>query len=90
MKAVHCIISGNVQGVGYRQWVRQAAQHSGVTGWVKNRSDGSVEMVLSGDDGDVENTIREVRKGPPLSHVVDITINPYTRAETFSSFSVLQ
>jgi acylphosphatase len=90
MKTIRFFISGSVQGIGYRQWLKHQAEKVRITGWVKNRTDGSVEAVVSGDDQNVDALIRRARKGPPLTHVVDITIAPYTRKETFSSFSVLQ
>lgn len=90
MKTVRCIISGSVQGIGYRIWAKREASRLGLTGWVKNRDDGSVEAVVSGEDQDVDAFIKWARQGPPLAHVIDITTMPYTKKETLSSFSVLQ
>ena len=90
MKTVKLIISGSVQGIGYRAWVKREATHLGVTGWVKNRNDGTVEMVLSGNDQSIKTLIGRLWKGPMFAHVVDITIRPHTKKETLSSFSVLQ
>ncbi|MBN8945080.1 MAG: acylphosphatase [Rhizobiales bacterium] len=61
---VHLIISGRVQGVGYRQWLSRHAGARGLQGWVRNRSDRTVEAVLAGDEADVEATINEAMNGP--------------------------
>lgn len=90
MNTVRLIISGSVQGIGYRQWMKQEAQKLHMVGWVKNRTDGSVEAVVSGDDQNIDTLITVSRQGPPLSHVIDVAVIPYTSKETFSSFSVLQ
>lgn len=90
MNTVRLIISGSVQGIGYRQWMKHEAQKVHITGWVKNRTDGSVEAVVSGDDQNIDTLITVSRQGPLLSHVIDVTVVPYTKKETFSSFSVLQ
>jgi acylphosphatase len=47
---VHVTVTGFVQGVGYRAWVERQAQTLALSGWVRNRSDGSVEAVFAGDD----------------------------------------
>lgn len=90
MKTVRCIVSGSVQGIGYRAWAKREASRLGLTGWIKNRDDGAVEAVVSGDDQGVDAFIKRARQGPPLAHVVDITITSHSNKETFSSFSVLQ
>ena len=90
MKTVRCIVSGSVQGIGYRAWAKREARKLGVVGWIKNRDDGAVEAVVSGDDQDVDVFIKRARQGPLLAHVVDITITSHRNKETFSSFSVLQ
>ncbi|MGL4285215.1 MAG: acylphosphatase [Phreatobacter sp.] len=61
---IHLIVSGRVQGVGYRQWFSRHAQARGLEGWVRNRSDNTVEAVLSGDEASVEVTINEAMNGP--------------------------
>ena len=64
------VAEGAVQGVGYREFTRRAALRLGVSGWVRNRSDGAVEALLRGSQADVEALIAEMRKGP-RSAVVD-------------------
>src|ERR1700689_13318 len=60
----HLTIRGRVQGVGYRAWVEHRARAHGLEGWVRNRQDGSVEVVLAGPDQEVADFIDRCRRGP--------------------------
>lgn len=72
----HLIIHGRVQGVWYRAETRSAAMRiGGLTGWVRNRSDGTVEALVEGERGDVEALIQWCRQGPPMARVTDIDID---------------
>ena len=62
-------MSGRVQGVFFRDTVRNAAVREGVAGWVRNASDGTVEAVLEGDAAAVERVIALSREGPPAAEV---------------------
>jgi acylphosphatase len=72
MSAKRLIVSGRVQGVGYRDWLVDRAAALGVHGWVRNRADGSVEALISGDTAAVEELARLCRRGPRLAHVSSI------------------
>jgi acylphosphatase len=63
------VVSGRVQGVFFRDTVRNAAEREGVAGWVRNTSDGTVEAVLEGDAAAVERVIALSREGPPGAEV---------------------
>jgi len=65
-------ISGRVQGVGYRDWMVYKAQQLGVSGWVRNRADGSVEALVAGDAAAVEEVCRLCRRGPRLAEISSI------------------
>lgn len=65
----HVIIRGRVQGVGYRAWTEVAALGRGIEGWVRNRRDGTVEAMFSGEDVDVAAMIAQCRRGPPGARV---------------------
>ena len=72
MNAKRLIISGRVQGVGYREWLVEKAQALGISGWVRNRLDGSVEALVAGDTAAVEELLRLCRRGPRMARVVSI------------------
>ena len=69
-------ITGRVQGVGYRDWAMAAAQRLGLSGWVRNRADGSLEALLVGEETAVGRMIDACRRGPALARVDDVDIEP--------------
>ncbi|MDI1288264.1 MAG: acylphosphatase [Reyranella sp.] len=69
-------ITGRVQGVGYRDWVVTTGQRLGLSGWVRNRSDGSVEALIAGDETAVGTMIEACRRGPVLARVDAVDIEP--------------
>jgi len=72
MNCKRLVISGRVQGVGFRPWMVEKARALGVSGWVRNRIDGSVEALVAGDVAAVEELSRLCRRGPPMAQVVSI------------------
>lgn len=74
MRRVHVIVSGDVQGVGYRYTLRMVARDAGVSGWVRNRRDGSVEAELEGSRGQVDEVLAWMAGGPPGSRVDAATV----------------
>jgi acylphosphatase len=84
MRRVNVIVHGVVQGVGFRYAMREAAEREGVTGWVRNRSDGSVEAELQGDPAAVDAVLAWAAEGPPGSRVggSQVTDSPPTDGET--------
>ena len=72
------IVRGKVQGVGYRKWLKSAAMKKAVDGWVRNRSDGAVEAILSGNASHIAELIEECREGPKRSHVEQVSIKQTT------------
>ena len=64
MIAKRVVLQGRVQGVGYRDWMTRMARGLGVSGWVRNRPDGSVEALVCGDAATVEELLRRCRAGP--------------------------
>jgi acylphosphatase len=69
MATQRIMVSGRVQGVGYRDWVVRTAQRTGLTGWVRNVRDGRVEILASGDDDIVAKLVEGCREGSPLARV---------------------
>ena len=76
-KTLRVIISGRVQGVGFRYWVRSAARDLGVDGWVRNRRDGRVEAVYSGTPAAVDRMLDASRQGPGHASVDGIQQYPW-------------
>ena len=73
-RTVHAAITGRVQGVGYRAWTAGEAKARGLAGWVRNRPDGSVEAVFSGEASGVSDMVELCRRGPRLARVVDVVV----------------
>jgi acylphosphatase len=69
-------MTGNVQGVGYRLWATRTAASLGLRGWVRNRTDGSVEALVTGIPEAVAPMIEASRKGPLGAQVRDVTVTP--------------
>ena len=80
-------ILGRVQGVGYRFYAQKKARELGLTGWVRNRRDGSVEALLQGDAAAVETMTAWCRRGPPSAVVAEVRIAD--GSGEFSSFETL-
>ena len=68
------IVTGRVQGVGFRHFISRCAQELNVTGWVRNRRDGSVEALFSGPTAVVDDMVAACRHGPPAARVTDVTV----------------
>lgn len=86
---VELSIEGRVQGVGFRHFtVTTARDLEGVTGWVKNESDGSVTLVAEGPRQQLDQLLEAVRKGPRRARVENIEQSIKDPEGTFSSFEV--
>lgn len=72
MMAKRLILSGRVQGIGFRDWMVTRARRLGLAGWVRNRRDGTLEALVAGDAPAVEELLRACRRGPPLADVTDV------------------
>jgi acylphosphatase len=72
LRTVRVTIKGTVQGVGFRYWTEAVATELGLTGWVRNRADGSVEAVFSGSPEAVDEMLERCRNGPPSAQVDDV------------------
>ena len=87
----HIFISGFVQGVGFRQFVKRNAIKLGLTGWVKNLSDNRVEAVFVGAKEQIEKIISICEKGPFLSEVKDVEViwEKDKPEETYKTFEII-
>ena len=82
MRTLHLHIYGRVQGVWFRESMRQEAVRLGITGWVQNRAEGSVEAVIAGDEAAVSTMLDWCHTGPPKARVEKVE-----HAATVGSFS---
>ncbi len=80
---VHGYVSGRVQGVWFRGFVREQAQRFQLHGWAKNLPDGRVEVFLCGERDQLDQAVEQLHTGPPLSRVdrVEIRIGDYDSSE---------
>jgi acylphosphatase len=73
--AMRLIISGHVHGVGFRYSLAEEAGRLGVTGWVRNRRNGTVEAVLDGEPAAVDAALAWARRGPPAARVTGVQVD---------------
>ncbi len=89
MSCLQLLISGKVQGVWFRESMRQEALANGATGWVRNLPDGKVEAVICGSEEAVQALLSWAKRGPPLARVNSIETRDIP-AESFSGFEKRQ
>jgi len=82
------VISGRVQGVGFRWFVHDVASREGVTGWVTNLFDGRVEAFVEGDADAVTRVERALRSGPPGARVERVTVTDEEASGSLKGFSI--
>lgn len=74
LSRLHAIVEGRVQGVSFRYFVREQAYFLGITGWVRNRSDGRVEVTAEGPRSQLELLVQALHKGPEAAYVTDVSV----------------
>ena len=85
----HIIITGNVQGVGFRYWLYKEAVQRNIDGWVRNKISGEVEAILIGNDEKINNLIKLCEKGPPSSKVTKVKVQNYQKEYLKKSFEII-
>ena len=85
---LHAIVQGRVQGVGFRDFTQRRAAELGVTGWVRNQPDGTVEAVAEGDKATLERFLALLWRGPNAARVVRVEYDYHAATGRFSGFSV--
>lgn len=88
MIQLHIIVSGKVQGIGFRYFSQIKAVQYGVTGWAKNLADGSVEIVALGSKDQLDPFIEDLRIGNPFSKINHIEITESETTENYHSFTI--
>jgi len=86
---VRVIVRGKVQGVGFRDYTQMQAQALKLDGWVRNRRDGTVEALLSGEKSVIERMLIALRVGPPHSAVINVRSEPEEETTVEPGFRVL-
>jgi acylphosphatase len=87
--AAHIIVSGMVQGVGFRFFVYNRATRLGLKGFVSNLYNGNVEIIVEGERSLVQELIKEVNVGPRAAHVTDVKVEWKTIEYKYSTFTIL-
>jgi len=85
----HIIITGKVQGVGFRYWLYKAAIQRNIDGWVRNKISGEVEALIIGNDENVNDLIKLCEKGPIFSKVTKVKVQNYQKEYSKKSFDII-
>ena len=86
--AVHVVVEGVVQGVGFRWFVARKAQSLGVHGYARNLAGGGVEVQAEGEKAMIEELIRQLRIGPRAAHVSGVHVEWLQPSNTFTHFDI--
>ncbi|MDH3624288.1 MAG: acylphosphatase [Myxococcales bacterium] len=87
-KRIHLVVRGRVQGVYFRATAQREARQHGLSGWVKNRSDGSVEIVAEGEEDDVKDFLAWSQKGPSTARVDDVNVRWRSYTGEYTDFRI--
>jgi acylphosphatase len=82
------LVSGDVQGVFFRQATKSRADRSNVRGWIRNRDDGTVEGVFEGEEQDVEALVTFCKRGPPRAMVTNVDIKREAYRGEYMDFTI--
>lgn len=88
-RCIHAIVTGRVQGVFFRDNTQKQALELNIQGWVRNKSDGSVELIAKGDEENIEKLITWLHHGPKMARVDDLSVSDEsTEAHRFETFDI--
>ena len=85
---VHAIVDGRVQGVGFRFFVKTVAEELKLTGWVRNKMDGRVEVLAEGSRDALEDLLAALRRGPHSSFVTEVSVDWNPASQVYKRFSI--
>lgn len=88
LKRVHLVIHGNVQGVFFRAYLRDRAEQYHLTGWVKNNFDGTVEVVLTGEESALKEVVHWCHTGPSDAEVKKVDVTWEKHKGEFKEFEI--
>jgi acylphosphatase len=89
INCVHVIVEGHVQGVGFRYFVKECADKYKLTGWVRNRYDGSVELTAEGEKPNLDKLVEHLNIGPSRSIVTNVKAEWSHSLGLYEQFSFL-
>jgi acylphosphatase len=89
LKRIHLIVKGRVQGVFFRASAQREAKQHGLTGWVKNRPDGAVEMIVEGEEDDVKDFLAWAQHGPSTARVDKVETRWRSYTGEFAEFRIV-
>ena len=87
-QGISIIVSGRVQGVGFRYFTKNKAEERGITGWVRNLSDGRVEVLAYGPESDLEQFMQVLKEGPLGSKVSELHSQWLPQKEDLTKFTI--
>lgn len=87
---LHAIVEGRVQGVGFRYFTQERAVFLGLTGWVRNRWNGTVEIISEGSKADIEVFLKTIQRGPRVATTQNVKFDWLEATGEFSSFRIRQ
>jgi acylphosphatase len=90
MKSAEILVTGKVQGVWFRDFVRKTGKNLELYGWVKNNPDSSVSVLVEGNNDAIKLLIDKIRIGSPMSKVEDVKINWLPYENKFNSFKIIR
>ena len=88
LQRLHAIVEGRVQGVGFRYFTQERAVFLGLTGWVRNRWNGTVELVAEGPKTDLDTLLKAIQRGPRAGTTQNVQVDWLETAGEFRSFQI--
>ena len=86
----HLVISGKVQGVGFRYWLQRLAIEKNICGWVKNKVSGNVEALIIGEEKEIQELIKLCEMGPGSAKIDYVQINDYSKDYIKKDFDIIK
>ena len=86
----HLVISGKVQGVGFRYWLQRLAIEKNICGWVKNKTSGNVEALIVGEKKEIQELIKLCEMGPGSAKIDYVQINDYNKDYIKKDFDIIK
>ena len=89
MIAIHISIYGEVQGTGFRSWVKEQALKLNLSGWTRKASDGSIEIFAQGEEEKINDFVSLCWDGPNMAFIDEVLVKDAYSDDSFSSFEIL-